>query len=1010
MDNKISKLEYDSFINDKSLFFEDVIIKTINSIQEKHLFEIIPQNEVKISISNLLTIAKELKSAKTVESLQKINNALSSIIKQYGTYNFYDLIKICYDNNNNNIVINKNKYNIILNHFKPINYKILNFNEIKKSNSKKYENIINSNHLDCFDFISDNDNFYLKVFGISIILHDNDKYIIIDGYLNNLPGHILNNEYVNSKTNAIKNNNNSYNNESFALYLESLSIKDLLIYNESDIINNYITLIDKANALNKSALVKVIRDYLISDLFYQRNITIALLIDTNNQYSQYLAYLLFDMLSDENNKQYDSKKQTYIYNTLPHALKQYFKNAIKNTLTYIEELSNLDENKIPLEQQIALLKCKNTVKEKAMQKLKEIKAKSEDSGSKSRQYLDGLLKIPFGIYKSNEITNKMDKINIDFHALKNNVNQLITNPISNTNNLLLSEIINYCWNNNSIEKMIIDLFDIKFIKEILKNKNNKKTLTTLFDSIKNIGLKPQIDFILDNYDIKKHILYNFNHSYNPIKDALLDISYNHHAIQRQISDVTCTLDKAIYGHNTAKRQIERIIAQWINGENTGYCLGFEGPPGIGKTSLAKKGISNCLKDDKNESRPFSFIAIGGSCNASTIDGHNYTYVGSTWGKIVEILMESKCMNPIIFIDELDKVSKSDQGKEIIGVLTHLTDYTQNDSFQDKYFTGIDLDLSKVLFIFSYNDVSAIDRILLDRIHRIKFDVITNNDKIVITNKYILPELYKKMGIIDKIIFNDDVILFIIETYTQEPGVRKLKEILFEIVGEVNLIALKNEKFITYPINITIDSIKNNYLKDRDKVTKTVIAQYGDIGLINGLWANALNCGGIMQIQAKFFPSNSKYDLKLTGLQGDVMKESMNVAKSLAYNLLHEFNSDISLNKQAIHVHCPDGSTPKDGPSAGTAITLVIYSLLTNKKIKNDIAITGEINLFGNISKIGGLEFKVMGALKANVKTIIYPTENQEDIDKIIIKYPETNNLIFISASNIRDILNIVFLD
>jgi ATP-dependent Lon protease len=267
-----------------------------------------------------------------------------------------------------------------------------------------------------------------------------------------------------------------------------------------------------------------------------------------------------------------------------------------------------------------------------------------------------------------------------------------------------------------------------------------------------------------------------------------------------------------------------------------------------------------------------------------------------------------------------------------------------------------------------------------------------------------------MGIIDKIIFNDEVILFIIETYTQEPGVRKLKEILFEIVGEVNLIALKNEKYIIYPITITIDDIKNNYLKDRDKVIKTIIAEYGDIGLINGLWANALNCGGIMQIQAKFFPSNNNYDLKLTGLQGDVMKESMNVAKSLAYNLLNEFNNDISFNKQAIHVHCPDGSTPKDGPSAGTAITLVIYSLLTNKKIKNDIAITGEINLFGNISKIGGLEFKVMGALKANVKTIIYPTENQEDIDKIAIKYPETNNLIFISASNIRDILNIVFLD
>ena len=166
----------------------------------------------------------------------------------------------------------------------------------------------------------------------------------------------------------------------------------------------------------------------------------------------------------------------------------------------------------------------------------------------------------------------------------------------------------------------------------------------------------------------------------------------------------------------------------------------------------------------------------------------------------------------------------------------------------------------------------------------------------------------------------------------------------------------------------------------------------------------------MQIQAKFFPSTNNYELKLTGQQGDVMKESMNVAKSLAYDLLKEFNNDISFNKQAIHVHCPDGSTPKDGPSAGTAITLAIYSLLTNKKIKNDIAITGEINLFGNISQIGGLEFKVMGALKANVKTIIYPIENQEDIDKIIIKYPSTNILKFISASNIREILNIVFVD
>ena len=196
--------------------------------------------------------------------------------------------------------------------------------------------------------------------------------------------------------------------------------------------------------------------------------------------------------------------------------------------------------------------------------------------------------------------------------------------------------------------------------------------------------------------------------------------------------------------NPPNAQIERIIGQWINGEQTGYCLGFEGPPGVGKTSLAKKGLAFCLKGEKNEHRPFAFIAIGGSCNGSTIGGHNYTYVGSTWGRIVDILMEKKCMNPIIFIDELDKVSRTEHGKDIIAILTHLTDAAQNEAFQDKYFSGIDLDLSKVLFIFSYNDPKVIDPILLDRIHRIKFKELKIDDKLIIANRYILPELYDKI--------------------------------------------------------------------------------------------------------------------------------------------------------------------------------------------------------------------------------------------------------------------------
>ena len=190
-------------------------------------------------------------------------------------------------------------------------------------------------------------------------------------------------------------------------------------------------------------------------------------------------------------------------------------------------------------------------------------------------------------------------------------------------------------------------------------------------------------------------------------------------IGEYMNNVKKILDDSIYGHSKAKQQIERIIGQWINGQQDGYCFGFEGAPGLGKTTLAKKGLSKCLINENGEGRPFSMIQMGGDTNGSTLHGHSYTYVGSTWGSIVQILIDKKCMNPIIFIDEVDKISKTEHGREIVGILTHLLDSTQNDCFQDKYFSGIDLDLSKALFILSYNDVDSIDKILLDRIHRIK---------------------------------------------------------------------------------------------------------------------------------------------------------------------------------------------------------------------------------------------------------------------------------------------------
>jgi endopeptidase La len=551
-------------------------------------------------------------------------------------------------------------------------------------------------------------------------------------------------------------------------------------------------------------------------------------------------------------------------------------------------------------------------------------------------------------------------------------------------------------NNRNMTERKNDIFDFVQI-----NKVNKKLLIELFE------IKTD-----DN------IISNINNELNsPLQCNLNEIELKYSEINNYMTNVKTILDKAVYGHNKAKTQIERIIGQWINGKQDGYCFGFEGPPGTGKTSLAKKGLSDCLKDENGISRPFAMIQMGGDANGATLHGHNYTYVGSTWGSIVQILIDKKCMNPIIFIDEIDKISKTEHGKEIVGILTHLLDTSQNDCFQDKYFSGINLDLSKALFVLSYNDVELIDKILLDRIHRIKFKSLTLEEKLVISNSHILPEVYDKMGLKDMIFFSDDVLKFIIDEYTLEPGVRKLKEILFEIVGEINLDILKNfDTQYEIPININIEDIKTKYFKDKQEIKHKKIHNDNKVGIINGLWANALGKGGVIPIQANWRPSEKFLHLHLTGLQGDVMKESMNVALTLAWNLTsierqREILDDPNNKLNGIHIHCPEGATPKDGPSAGTAITTTIYSLLNNKKIKHNIAITGEITLDGKITEIGGLDLKILGGIKAGVTEFLFPKENKKDYESFIKlhKYDELiNNIKFNVVETIEEVFELVF--
>jgi ATP-dependent Lon protease len=280
---------------------------------------------------------------------------------------------------------------------------------------------------------------------------------------------------------------------------------------------------------------------------------------------------------------------------------------------------------------------------------------------------------------------------------------------------------------------------------------------------------------------------------------------------------------------------------------------------------------------------------------------------------------------------------------------------------------------------------------------------------------LLPEVYSKMGLEEMIIFDKDVLTFIIDKYTIEPGVRKLKEILFEIVGEINLDILTNKidyfDKCVFPLKISIDDIEKKYFKDKQGVKHKQIHNVPTVGMINGLWANSLGLGGVIPIQAKMFPSEKFMDLKLTGMQGDVMKESMNVSQTLAWNLTAE-NKKKEWKSGSIHIHCPEGSVPKDGPSAGTAITCVVYSLLNNLKIKNEIAITGEISLDGTITEIGGLDIKILGGLKCGVKEFIFPEENKKDFDSFMEKYKYSiliKDITFHQVKHITDVFQLIFL-
>ena len=1094
MKNQIAKssqnINYDKII----INLQQIIQKTILSAQKYKLLDIFGPNELNICITSLESLFAALQTIDTngEDIANKINNVKSELIiifKNFGTESFNDLIVLLiseeYVDEFFVNTLHANKFNLIARCVHPINFKFMplkndinlphntdntdNTNKTSNTNKKvSHKNnmiddciiIENSDNLDCFDLARVSKSFQTKVYGIKIIVHDyyNKKTIIVYCIADDILLSCLNFPFLTNKLTSLavdKPNDKDFNIDYWNRFISCLTLKELLIYTNLEIAINFQSTMAQLQLIKQKTISQVVKEFVNNELYAQRTTLIQLLIKSSENEFQYLAYLLYDLLSNENNGTVDTFEQTLLYDSLPWNIKKFFRNAMKQTIKYTNTLHNFDNNKIPLEQQICLMKVSDTIKEKAILKLKEIKAKSEDSGSKARQYLDGLLKIPFGIVKEEHILTIIDKTQILFKNMYGKINATNTDDVppltkdKDTNIELITHTKNIKDHHltNIIKQSTGELHKaIKCLKKehiinmnIYINqliKSNSLNCAKLNYSGKKISILQDnilqfINIFINNSNIMNNIYTHFSHIItcnNPskyiasINEDITLIHANISDVSKYINDVNTTLDEAIYGHEKAKRQISRIIAQWINGEKSGYCFGFEGPPGCGKTSLAKKGIANCLKDADGNSRPFSFIAVGGSANGSTLEGHNYTYVGSTWGRIVDILIDTKCMNPIIFIDELDKISKTEHGREIIGILTHLIDPTQNDGFQDKYFSGIDLDLSKVLFIFSYNDVDAIDRILLDRIHRIKFKHLSLHEKLIIVKNYTLPEIYTKMGFENIIVMSDPIIVYIIRTYTNEPGIRKLKEILFEILGEINLMLLTNSDAttaaISFPIEITIDDVKYKYLKNRQAHIVKKIGDKDAIGVISGLWANSVGQGGLLPIEARFLPSTTFLDLKLTGMQGDVMKESMNVARTLAWEMLDDTLKTVLLESfektkcRGIHIHVPEGATPKDGPSGGAAITTVIYSLLAQRKINKDFAMTGEICLQGKITAIGGLDLKILGGIESGATRFIYPKDNEKDYKEFYDNLDDKSilaNISFYPVEFIEEVFDLIFI-
>lgn len=463
--------------------------------------------------------------------------------------------------------------------------------------------------------------------------------------------------------------------------------------------------------------------------------------------------------------------------------------------------------------------------------------------------------------------------------------------------------------------------------------------------------------------------------------------------EANITKVKKSLDESHYGLLNVKKRILEYLAVKQNTKNSRspiICL--VGPPGVGKTSLAKS-IAKSLN------RASTKISVGGVNDEAEIVGHRRTYVGALPGLIIQGMKKAGTINPVFIIDEIDKLSKSNKGDPASSLLEVL-DPEQNDKFMDHYLDE-EYDLSKVMFITTANYLDQIPTELQDRLEVVELSSYTEYEKLDIARTHLIPKELKEHGLTSKnITFSNESLLKIIRDYTKEAGVRDLERTIANILRKVVMNKLinndKEQKDIT-TFNL------EEYL-GKQKYSYNEMDTIGSVGVVNGL-AYTIFGGDLLPIEATLFPG--KGELLLTGKLGDVMKESAMISLSYIKTHAKEFkiNEDM-FNNNSIHIHVPEGAVPKDGPSAGVTLTSTLISLFTNTKVSSSIAMTGEMTLRGKVLPIGGLREKVIGAHRGGVRKIFIPRINEKDLDDI----PEElrNEIKFVLVDRYMDIYKELF--